>query len=84
MNPKVEYKKLGRENAWGLAYDELRKIVLDPRLFGKKHLNISIHELLHIQNPEWSETKVKQKSKELANFLWGLHYRRVDNREKQR
>lgn len=80
---KIESKKLGRLNAWGEAFDELKLINLDPRLVGKKHLTILIHEVFHVQNPDWSENMVKKKSKELANILWEQKYRRIDDKEKQ-
>lgn len=80
---KVEHKKLGKQNAWGLATIEKKIIELDERLVGKKHLEILIHEIMHIQNPEWSETMVIKKSKELTNVLWSVNYRRVDNKHKQ-
>ena len=80
---EVQHKKLGRQNAWGQASDWLNLIELDTRLIGRKHLEITIHEVMHIQNPDWSETKVKKKSKEMTKVLWLLKYRRIDDREKQ-
>lgn len=80
---KVQHKKLGRQGAWGQAKDWLNLIELDERLLGKKHFEIAIHEIMHIQNPDWSENMVKKKSKEMCNVLWLLKYRRIDDREKQ-
>jgi len=51
---KIIYKKLGREQAHGIAESD-GNIYLDPRLKGKKHLEIMIHEILHILNPTDSE-----------------------------
>ena len=82
MKIKVIYKKLGRERAWGQADLGEGVVELDPRLKGRKHLNVCIHEVLHIQNPEWSETEVINKANELASVLWREHYRRVDNSTK--
>jgi hypothetical protein len=80
---KVTHKKLGNRQAWGIAEDWKNKITLDERLVGKKHLEILIHEVLHIQNPDWSESMVLKKSKELTKVLWSQNYRRVDNKHKQ-
>lgn len=80
---KVQEKKLGRQNAWGQAWHEIQKIELDPRLVGKAHLDTIIHEIMHLQNPEWSETMVIKKSRQMTNVLWKLWYRKVDNRTRQ-
>ncbi len=80
---KVKEKKLGRQQAWGIADDVLKKILLDPRLVGKTQLYVIIHEVMHIQNLDWSETKVIRMSKQMTNVLWKLWYRRVDNRVRQ-
>lgn len=75
---KIVYRKLGRENAWGIAHIGKNKIELDPTLKTKKHLEILLHEKLHLLNPEWSETKVINQSKGLAKLLWENHYRWVE------
>ena len=82
MKIKVIYKKLGREKAWGQADLGEGIVEIDERLKGRKHLEILLHECLHVQNPEWSETEVVNKSKELTSVLWREHYRRVDNSTK--
>ncbi len=74
---KVVYRKLGKERAHGLSYLPDMGIELDIRLKGKKHLEILVHEALHLLVPEWSETKVIEKSKELTKVLWAENYRRV-------
>ena len=76
---KVVYRKLGKEKAWGQAHTDSNMIEIDPRLKGRKKMEILIHESLHILNPEWSETKVIDQSKKLSNLLWKEHYREVDN-----
>lgn len=75
--PKVIFRKLGKEQAWG-QFNE-GKIEIDERLKGKKLLEISLHEFTHYQHPELSEEEVIIKSRELTEFLWKLHFRRVDN-----
>jgi hypothetical protein len=81
---KVTHKNLGKERAWGTANLDNNKIELDHRLKGKKHLEILIHEVLHIQNPEMSETQVIKRSKQITKILWEHKYRRIDDQEKQK
>lgn len=80
---EVKDKKLGKQGAWGQAFEHLNLIELDIRLVGKKHLEILLHEILHILEPEWSETKVKRTSKEITKVLWLQKYRRIDDKERQ-
>ena len=76
---KVIYRKLGREKAYGMSDYGCNTIVIDSRLQGRKHLEVTLHEALHIYFPEKSETFVKNTSRKLANVLWKMNYRRVDN-----
>jgi hypothetical protein len=48
-------------------------------LKGKKHLEIMIHEILHILNPTDSELAIIKKSITLTKVLWKEGYRRVDD-----
>jgi hypothetical protein len=75
---KIIYKKLGREQAHGIAESD-GIIYLDPRLKGKKHFEILIHEVLHILNPADSELSIIKKSITLTKVLWKEGYRRVDD-----
>ena len=75
MTIEVKYKKLGRQKAYGIADEH---IILDTRLKGKKHLEILIHEALHIIFPELSEEEVVEKSILLTNLLWSESYRKTD------
>ena len=76
---KVVYKKLGRANAWGLAYSAGNVVELDERLKGKKHLEILTHEVIHILLPQASEEEVEHISINLINILWKEGYRRIDS-----
>lgn len=76
---KVVYRKLGKEKAWGQAHIDSNTIEIDPRLKGRRKIEILLHEALHILNHEWSETKVIEQSKKLTSLLWKEHYREVDN-----
>ncbi len=69
---------MGREQAHGIAESD-GIIYLDPRLKGKKHLEIMIHEVLHILNPADSELSIIKKSITLTKVLWKEGYRRVDD-----
>lgn len=75
---KVVYRKLGQERAFGQAHIGRNKIEIDQRLFTKRHLKFLLHEKMHLQNPEWSETKVLKQSREMADFLWQNNFRWCD------
>jgi hypothetical protein len=76
---KIIYGKLGQYKSDGLAFTEDRVIMIDNRLRGQRELETIIHEVIHVQNPKWPEIMVEGKAKELAEILWQLHYRKVDN-----
>lgn len=79
---KIIYKKLGRERAYGLADHEA--VHIDPRLKGKKHLEIMLHECLHYLYPDKSEEDVIADSIKLTKTLWHDGYRKVDNTEQDK
>lgn len=78
MRIKIIYKKLGREQAHGIAESD-GNIYIDPRLKGKKHLEICLHEVLHLLNPTDDEKAIIRKSVTLTKVLWNEGYRRVDD-----
>ncbi len=78
MKIKIVYKKLGREQAHGIAESD-GIIYIDPRLKGRKKMEIIIHEIFHLLNPEDSEEQIIEKSVTLTKMLWTLGYRQVDN-----
>lgn len=78
MRIKVIYKKLGREQAHGIAESD-GIIYIDPRLRGRKEMEMLIHETYHLLEPEASEEEVIQKSVILTKLLWRMGYRKVDN-----
>lgn len=77
---KVIHRKLGREKVWGFAHICFDTIELDSRLKGRRHLLYLIHEMLHILEPTWSETKIKKASTKITDLLWEQKYRKVDLR----
>lgn len=79
MDPlkKVEIieRKLGREKALGQAWDDL--VEIDPRQCSKEYLDTAIHELLHIAQPELSESRIIRVSRLISSKLWKLGFRRI-------
>lgn len=74
---KVIDKKLGRQKAVGQAYTDARVIEVDPRQRSKSYLDTLIHEMLHVYNPEWSESKVTKTANEMTDIIWSKNYRRI-------
>lgn len=79
---KVRYSKLGRERVWGLAHMGDDVIELDERLKGRKHLEILLHEAVHLLLPDAEEEEVIEMSVRLTRLLWSEGYRRVDGSDK--
>ena len=79
MIPKIKiiYRKLGKEQAYGIASSD-GIIEIDSRLKSKKHLEVLIHEVMHILQPEDSEEEIIEKSITLTKILWKENYRRID------
>ena len=75
---KIVYGKLGMYKADGLAWPEQRTIAIDSRLTGLRALDVTIHEIIHVQNPKWSEIMVEGKATEMAQILWDMGYRKCD------
>jgi hypothetical protein len=74
-HPKVIHRKLGRERADGLYFDNV--IEIDPSLPPLRYMIVLIHEYLHHIQPEWSEEKVDAEGEALGRFLWKQGYRKV-------
>lgn len=53
-------------------------VMLDTRLKAKKHLEILLHECLHILYPDDTEEEIIEKSVTLTNTLWHEKYRRIE------
>ena len=77
MKIKIIYRKLGKEKAHGIAYSD-GVIELDSRLKGRKRLEITIHEILHLLNPEDEEEEIIRKSVTLTKLLWSDGFRRIE------
>jgi hypothetical protein len=66
--PTLVVRKLGREQAWGRAFQN-GVIEVDPRLTGLGKLEILIHEYMHVQDWAMPEAEVLKRSRTLAKFL---------------
>ena len=78
MRIKIIYRKLGKEQAYGISSSD-GVIEIDERLKGKKHCEILIHEILHLLNPKDDEKTIIRKSVTLTKILWKEGYRRIDD-----
>lgn len=78
MRIKIIYRKLGKEQAYGISSSD-GVIEIDERLKGKKHCEILIHEILHLLNPKDDEKTIIRKSVTLTKILWNEGYRRIDD-----
>lgn len=74
---KVIRKKLFREKALGQSH--MGHIEVDPRLRGKKLLEILLHEMVHELWPEAEEDEVEYKSATMARTLWHEKWRNIDD-----
>lgn len=78
MKIKVIYRKLGKEQAYGISSSD-GVIEIDERLRGKKAMEILIHELMHLTNPKDDEKTIIRKSIILTKILWQEGYRKIDD-----
>lgn len=78
MRIKIIYRKLGKEQAYGLSSSD-GIIEIDERLKGKKMMEILIHEILHLLNPKDDEKTIIRKSVTLTKVLWKEGYRKIDD-----
>lgn len=78
----IVYRKLGRELAAGIAHwndhSGETTIEIDSRLTGKELLDTLIHEILHLQNPSWSEKKINKHSREITEIIWSQGFRKTE------
>jgi len=73
--PKVQERKLMRENARGLYCDGV--IEIDPRLGSREYLIVLVHEYLHHIYPWMTEDQVDESGELIGGFLWKNNYRKV-------
>lgn len=81
--PKIVYRKLGNEWAWGQAHPHQNPplIEIDPRLGAKRMLEVICHEALHIALPDLvgkkGEAEIDRLGKAVSDVLWKDGYRKV-------
>ena len=78
MRIKIIYRKLGKEQAYGISSSD-GVIEIDERLKGRKMLEVLIHEILHLLNPKDDEKTIIRKSVTLTKVLWKEGYRKIDD-----
>lgn len=76
---KVIYRKLGREDAWGLAHTDDNLIEIDSRLRNKRLLQVLIHESAHLAL-DLTENQILKLEKVIGNVLWQEGYRKLDKK----
>jgi len=75
---KIIYRKLGKEQAYGISSSD-GVIEIDERLKGRKMMEVLIHELMHLTNPKDSEQAIIRKSVIITKVLWNEGYRKIDD-----
>lgn len=78
MKIRIKYRKLGK--VWGLAHSD-GLIEIDSRAKGRKHLELIIHEAMHLLFPLAEEDEIVKKSVTITKLLWKENYRRIDPHE---
>lgn len=72
---KVIYKNL--KKYWGWSNNQTNVIELSDKLKGKKHLEILVHEHLHLLIIPYDEEHIKEMAKKISTLLWEQGYRRL-------
>lgn len=80
MKIRIKYRKLGKEKVWGFAHSD-GLIEIDERLKGRKHMEMIIHEVLHLLWPAAEEEEIEKKAITLTKILWKENYRRIEPQE---
>ena len=70
---KVRFKKMRKDD--GRCIYAERKIIIDPRVRGKKAMEIWIHELLHACLPDLDEAAIDPTAENVVDVLWKQGYR---------
>jgi hypothetical protein len=73
--PKVTYKKLRK--VWGWSDNIKNTIELSDQLNGKKHLEILIHEHLHLLLIPYDEDHIKEMAKEMSSLITREGYKKI-------
>lgn len=73
--PKVTYKKLRK--VWGWSDNVKNTIELSDKLKGKRHLEILIHEHLHLLLVPYDEEHINKMAKEMSTLITKEGYRKL-------
>lgn len=77
---KVTEEKLGRQKALGIVddppYKKTVKVRIESRMNGLHKLDTTIHEFIHLFDPEIKETTVRKMATYLAKGLWKEGWRK--------
>lgn len=76
---EIIHRKLGKEQAHGLAFQEEGIIHIDSSLKGQYKLEILIHEILHILQPKWGEDRVVGNAREISRCLYENNLRFIED-----
>ena len=75
---RLRDRKMGRENAMGMAhYGKTPIVELDPRLGQQERLSTLVHELLHIVFPDLTEDQTLVCEQRIASVIWHDRWRRL-------
>lgn len=68
----------GQAIGWCIPYsrESRRRLLIHDQLSPKETLRILIHEMLHACDPTKDESWVDESSRDMAEILWDLGYRR--------
>lgn len=67
---RVQYRKLGKEQADGIAHLDRKLIEIDERLKGKRLFSCLLHECIHHVQPTLTEEEVLRVEKEITAIMW--------------
>lgn len=75
---RIRFSHKRNRGCWGKAYCDEWRIEIDPGIADLTHLDIALHEGLHLIFPHATEDKINSAGTTLADLLWRLGYRRKD------
>jgi hypothetical protein len=78
---RIRYAHKRNRGCWGKAYLDEYRIEIDPELEPKTHMDIAIHEGLHVLFPYLPEDQIDHAGKSLADLLWRMGFRMKEDGE---
>ena len=80
--PRLRPVNLRHAGADGIWYDT-GLIEIEKTLKGRRRLDTLIHEMFHEMCPEWTESRVRARTKRLTAFLWKHRVRVIESNSKE-